>query len=201
MPDAVNALGFAQSLVNALPKDWDGGVPEEGTKNWSQFMAARLVEAARELKLGVCATGSGAPSEWSKTTLHSGYAREFLFDYTMFRDWDSYTQPEVILEHENAWSVDAFMEDFWKLMVGYAPLRVMIGYCQNLERTAEYVTAIRKSASEGNWRYPPGVEDLVLIGHGRMTPRGFKVVNRRAESQEWVEWPDLESYLRQEAEA
>ncbi|MCP3063083.1 hypothetical protein LXT21_30340 [Myxococcus sp. K38C18041901] len=197
MPDAVNALDFARSLTNALPVDWNVEEPVEGSKNWTQFMARRLQAAARELNLAACSTSIEAPRDWAPSMMKTGWAREFLFDYTLFSDWGTFTQPVVILEHENNWNVHSFMEDFWKLMVGYAPLRVMIGYGRDANHVEEYVTAIRESAIKGKWRYPPAVEDLVLIGHGEMTPRGFKVVNRRAESQEWVEWPDLASYLRQ----
>ncbi|WP_194869659.1 hypothetical protein, partial [Myxococcus sp. AB025B] len=141
---------------------------------------SKLFEAAKGLDLGVCASvGRCAPGNWKLATKETGLAREFLFDFTMYHDFEGdYAQPEIILEHENVWHLDAFMEDFWKLMFGYAPLRVMIGYHRDMNHVNEYIDAIRRFDRERRWRYPAGVEDLVLIGHRQMEARGFRVVNR-----------------------
>ena len=159
-------------------------------------MSTILFDVARKAGLGVCSThGGNAPADWKSATKKRGWAREFLFDFTMYRDWRDFSQPEVILEHENVWHVDAFMRDFWKLMFGYAPLRVMIGYRRDAADGA-YLKAIRQHASARGWRYPPGVEDLVLIGHYGMAPQAFHVVIRSADSEEWSPFENLADFLK-----
>jgi len=59
------------------------------------------------------------------------WRREYLFDFTLYPEWKDYSLPSLIIEHENQWSDGTFMLDFWKLMMGLAPLRVMFWVCGN----------------------------------------------------------------------
>jgi hypothetical protein len=82
-------------------------------------MAEKLFKLAAENDLGVCShLGQHAPTNLGDATKSKGWAREFLFDFTLYENWTNYAQPVVIIEHENNWNTGAFMMDFWKLMLG-----------------------------------------------------------------------------------
>jgi hypothetical protein len=93
-------------------------------------------------------------------------------------DWET---PALILEHENAWDQGAFLVDFWKLLLGYAPVRVMIGYSRDARDHEPWVARVNAILADHREeiRLPDRVEDLILLGHRGMTPTGYAVYRRQ----------------------
>jgi len=184
----MDASRFCQELCSVMPESWKGFRLKEGASAWTAYMARKVFELARKNDLGVCShVGNCAPPGFEDATKVTGWAREFLFDFTLYHNWSNFSEPVVIIEHENNWNTGAFMADFWKLLLGYAPLRVMIGYQRTAGRVREYFDAIRSNAARERWRYPADTEDLVLVGHERMAPQGFHVLRRSMGSREWCD--------------
>lgn len=178
---------------------------KQGAAAWSGFMFGALADAAQDCGMVCCASRLHGGPQWAR--------REHLFDVTWFRekcgDWET---PELILEHENQWSEREFLVDFWKLLLGYAPIRVMIGYCDNELRRTTWVDKVNSILNERaqHIRLPDGVEDLILLGHKGMATTGFSVYKRQnreftqtADSLDFALMPnphDIEAwnaYLRQ----
>jgi hypothetical protein len=113
------------------------------------------------------------------------WRQECLFDFTLYREWRDYSLPSVIIEHENQWTDDAFMFDFWKLMMGFAPLRVMFGYAGTQPQLERRIEHIRAQAKANGWNYPQGVEDLVLLRSPDMSSREWRLLSR--DGTEWME--------------
>lgn len=92
----------------------------------------------------------------------------------------SYRLPEVVIEHENGTSEKNFIYDMRKLMMAWAPLRVMIGYVPRGDhKPADRLATIRAAAAKGHWTYPDGCADLALVGPYWMnTPRDYLVLHR-----------------------
>ncbi|WP_373044605.1 hypothetical protein [Vulgatibacter sp.] len=179
---------FLTLLKEALPTDWSGHDTVPGASGWTQFMTDRLTLVARNAGLGICSHYlEDAPRTWKNEGATRQLRREYGFDFTLFRDWTEYEQPAVLIEHENAWNLRAFLADFWKLMFGYAPLRVMFGYHASESGISAYVERIRELARANSWTYPSGTEDIVLLGHNGMEPHAFRVLRRYANSGEWRE--------------
>lgn len=93
-----------------------------------------------------------------------GEKREWMWDLTWFAPGvtKQFVQPLTIIEHENSHADDSFLNDFWKVMMAVAPLRVMIGYtgsgAELLDRRKQRIAA----AIEG-WTFPSGTTDLVFV--------------------------------------
>lgn len=149
-----------------------------GAANWSTFVFRALADAAADHGMVSCAarhiTASTDVGAWTK--------REYLFDVTWFlrtcADWDT---PALILEHENLWNREAFMADFWKLLIGYAPLRVMMAYAGDSEARESWIAHVNEVLShrEAAIRLPDDVDDLILLGHRGMKPTGYAVYRRQ----------------------
>ena len=146
-----------------------------GAASWSTFFFKALEAAARDEMVSCAArhsTTSGEIGAWTK--------REYLFDATWFRrncrDWDT---PDLILEHENLWDLREFMVDFWKLLLGYAPLRVMVGYSRDQAEHEAWISAVNDALRDCAIRIPADVEDLILLGHRGMKPTDYSVYRRR----------------------
>ena len=90
---------------------------------------------------------------------------EFLFDITIYKasDWEDWSLPSIIIEHENEWTERAFFQDFWKLLLGNANLRVMFGYARTAKDVDERAAALLRHEAKSSWSYPESVEDLVLL--------------------------------------
>ncbi|HRI66699.1 MAG TPA: hypothetical protein PK156_20780 [Polyangium sp.] len=194
-------------LKDAPPKAIENA--KQGAAGWSGFMFSALADAAGDCGMVCCASRLQGGPQWAR--------REHLFDITWYRhdcgDWET---PIVILEHENQWNKREFLVDFWKLLLGYAPLRVMIGYCAKAAEREEWVDSVNSILNQRTQYIglPDGVEDLILLGHKGMATTGFSVYQRRdreftqtADSLEVAVMPnphDLEAwnaYLRETQKA
>lgn len=210
----MDAHVFLTKFRRALPRDSDALSGElvklypgcELSANitagqWTAFITRVLHTVARRADLGCCCRSGEHPASPEGDTLRTGARVEYLFDFTWFNHWTRYALPVVIIEHENEPDVTKFMNDFWKLMFGYAPLRVMIGYAcrQNWQ---QYLATISEQAQLAQWQYPTNVEDLVLIGkYDAIEPRGYRVIYRRPRTRTFrdIGWLDEAiAYLRQE---
>lgn len=152
---------------------------------WTRFMTARLLELADSKQLHVCGRNLGTRTACGAEDRH--LAREFMFDFTLYADadWTEWGLPSIIIEHENHWSQAAFLQDFWKLLVGYAPLRVMFGYAKEQDGVDALVSVVLGHAKASRWRYPPVTEDLVLLRCPEMAWPTWRVLRRDAGSEAW----------------
>lgn len=93
-----------------------------------------------------------------------GQTREWLWDLTWYNvnESKSFVRPEVIIEHENHLGDVAFLDDLWKVLCGFAPLRVMIGYTRSTQEALEKRQLAVRNAVEG-WTFPEDVADLVIL--------------------------------------
>ena len=155
-------------------------------------MARRLEMAAPR---GRCLHGNHSSDLWGSGGSGAGIHREYLFDFTWYSEWKSWELPTVVIEHENSWSMNEFLFDLWKLMMAGSGLRVMIGYRRASVMPESYLEAIHSASLAGGWRFPLGTEDLVLLGHGRMGPRGFHVFHRPAGQERWVDRGSLDESI------
>jgi hypothetical protein len=179
----MDSSAFLTALSKALKKN-QGMLPGEvraGT--WTRFMQGCLIDLADASKMHVCARGLGRlPS--GKVDEDRHMSKEFLYDFTMYAndDWEPWSLPSIIIEHENLWTPVAFFQDFWKLLVGFAPLRVMFGYSGTADGVADLVNKIGAHEAESCWAYPAATEDLVLLRcpDGGMPWPTWKVIHRPA---------------------
>ncbi len=149
-----------------------------GAATWTLFVFRALFDAAKD-----CGMMASASKDVERTSQAARWQRrEYLFDVTWYRgEGGPWEIPSVLLEHENLWHRDAFLADFWKLLLGLAPLRVMIGYAANASLRDSWVDAINEMLSvdaNNGFRPPADVDDLILIGHKGMLPTGYAVYQR-----------------------
>lgn len=174
VPERLDADSLLDAFAAELPVSWDEVDPPAATRRaWSAFVMPRLVLAAERFGMVGCAKTFGSKVPWAR--------REHLYDLTWFaRDCGPFASPSLLLEHENDYAESAFLEDFWKLLFGWAPLRVMVGYTRSAEaRTArvERVNEVLRDPANAIG-FPEGVTDLLLLGHWGMAPRGFAAWRR-----------------------
>jgi len=127
------------------------------------------------------------------------YKRELLYDGVWLpQNGGVYRLPQVVIEHENGTSEEHFIYDMRKLIMAWAPLRVMIGYVPagGNHKPVDRLATIRAAAEKGHWIYPAGCEDLALVGPYWMhTPRDYLVLHRPANTQTFVELGKLDSVV------
>ena len=152
--------------------------------NWTYYMTGRLLALANSASAHVCSRTLGQIPAVGQGQHES---QEYLFDFTLYEknDWRHWSLPSVIIEHENQWSEREFLVDFWKVLVGFAPLRVMFGYTKERSGTAGLANTIDSHASTSRWRYPVDVEDLVLLRAPEMTWPHWTVLYR-ANGKAWA---------------
>jgi len=183
--ERLSAETFLKLLKNTLPSQWGGEFPlPSGAKEQTKFMSKILHQMVEQADMGCCcmywdAHASAAGQGWKNATKEQGLEIEHLFDFTWFKTWVPYEQPAVIIEHENNGSKDAFLKDLWKILVGFAPLRVMIGYAGRSDLWKSYLDDMNNLSSKAQWSYPVGSEDLVLVGYWRMEPQHFRILRRQ----------------------
>lgn len=178
----MNADEFLAALANSL----DDNPPPARTRTklrtataWTSYMTERILDVAQATAAHVCAR---TISPGRKAHERS----EYLFDFTFYvTDWKDYSLPIVLIEHENQWNEKAFLRDFWKLMFGYAPLRVMFGYTASTKKTTLLVERLRSEAAASSWKYPADTEDLVFIGHRGMGALDWRILHRACGSSDW----------------
>jgi hypothetical protein len=210
----MDAQLFLTKFRRALPRDWDTLYNELATLypglgrpqviadgKWTAYITHVLHKVARRADLGCCCRSTEHPSSLKKMTKQNGERHEYIYDFTWYRTWHSYELPAVIIEHENKLDINEFMADFWKLMFGYAPLRIMICYTM-ADQWQWYIDTIHYYAREANWHYPGNVEDLVLIGrYYMMDPRQYRVIYRQPRTHTFCDigWLDQAiAHFRQE---
>lgn len=171
----MNGRDFLARLALALPDIW----PPDAPQSWSQW-TRHMVEQLHAVAAGAnmsCVCQYEHPLESSVPNAR----REVLYDMCWFGDQAEYALPAVVIEHENSSAEPAFLFDMWKLMFAQAPLRVMIGYAPTQAGRDGYGALIERTAAASHWHYPPGSEDVVLVGTDVMpTPRAFAVFARAA---------------------
>lgn len=149
-----------------------------GATAWTNYMAKRIRGVADAKDLRLCTT-TGSAIEKSAGEESKHWRCEYLFDFTLYRkEWEDYSLPLVIIEHENQWNSAAFMFDFWKLMIGFAPLRVMFGYAGTQALLEQRIQGIRDNARASAWNYPESVEDLVLLRSPDMDTKTWQILSR-----------------------
>lgn len=158
-----------------------------GAKGWTRYMTKLLHLTASQCGL-ICCCKQGAKGEHLEIFgEHSGCKeREYLFDLTWYPgDIGVHEQPLVLIEQENSYSLQEFQLDFWKTMLGLAPLRVMIGYTKTKTERQSRVEWINHSADKYCWKYPDSSEDLLLLGYRQMKHGDFLVAFRGNEEHQW----------------
>lgn len=172
---AFSADRFLSALSHRLSRVTDRRANSAvGCKKWTSLMFEELQKTANDCAMVSCSPKNRRGPFWAK--------KEHLLDVTWFRqdcgDWDT---PELILEHENQYKEVEFLKDFWKLLVGYAPVRVMIGYCGKKDSRVALIESVNQKLrdSKTHIRFPGEVEDLILLGYLGMNVTDFTVYRRR----------------------
>lgn len=164
-----------------------------GARGWTRYMTRLLHLTAFHRGL-VCCCKQGSKGEHSEIFGdNSGCEeREYLFDLTWYSgEIGEHEQPSVLIEQENSYSPREFKLDFWKTMLGFAPLRVMIGYTKTKSERQSRVDWVNSSAEEYNWKYPDFSEDLLLLGYRAMKHGDFLVSLRSNGENRWSELGSL----------
>jgi len=184
----MDATAFLSALSRSFKKNRAQLPAAVQPATWTLFMQRCLLALAEDHGMHVCAQGLGR-----RSGLHvdpnQHKAAESLFDFTLFKpaDWEAWSLPSVIIEHENQWTEQAFLQDFWKLLVGYAPLRVMFGYAGSVADVDARVRALLTHEVQSRWSYPADVEDLVLLRSPVMPWPEWRILYRPA----FGAWNDL----------
>jgi hypothetical protein len=155
-----------------------------GASAWTEGTFTLLADVATRLEMHACAARGTLGPEHMR--------REFLFDVSVYakEDWgNKWGLPKILIEHENSHSKAPFFDDFWKLMVGNAPLRVMFGYGANAASIEERVTMVREQSQINRWTYPRGTEDLVLLRYPGDAWPNWRILHRACSST----WSDFKS--------
>lgn len=178
LADLARAKTFAEALIEAIRAQGPGDLWRT-TSGSTVYMTGRLAAVAQAHNRVICASTLGA---WQGERLEHE-PREYLFDVTIYREREDYALPEIVIEHENSHRPEAFLFDFWKLMMGYARLRVMIGYAAgHAERDALAASIVSPRIKAP---LPAGTEDLVMIGRRGMAPDEWLLLSRRG-SDRWL---------------
>lgn len=186
---AMSAHAFATALHAQLDAHRADTPDSDAPVAWSAFLFARLKAIASSHGLWWAGRGHRGATRPRATV---GEHREYLWDFTMY-DNDAagaWNLPQVVVEHENDHSLDAFRFDHWKTLCAVAPLRVAIGYAGKQPSTrADWVTQINVAAREklNGWYLPSGTEDLIALGYYGMTQGdgNFRFWRRRGTETEW----------------
>ncbi|MBZ0117784.1 MAG: hypothetical protein K8H88_12350 [Sandaracinaceae bacterium] len=156
----------------------EGSIGGSGADAWSAHVWQVLHRVARGLDVYcACSRGGHEPG--------CGEQREWLWDLSWYEPGgdERFVQPLVLIEHENAHGESQFLDDWWKVLAGYAPLRVMIGYTTSAEALPRRIDLVR--ARTRRWIFPRDASDVVILrGHG--TPR-WRYLVRAAGARDFLE--------------
>lgn len=94
---------------------------------------------------------------------------EDRFDYSLVPNALKGTLPSVLIEHELSTAPKAFDSDFRKLLLGFAPVRVMFGYVEPNASRSRVIEQVNKRSAEFDWQFPENTEDVLLVGYHTMT--------------------------------
>lgn len=162
----MNTEAFLKHLRAALHPTWEAaGVSPRKWKDYSEYIFGALSKASVAAHTEPRCKGAGG---------------ELLYDMVWLpQNGGAYRLPEVVIEHENGVSEEHFTYDLRKLMMGWAPLRVMISYVPVGHEPLERLETLRAVAAKGQWNYPSNCADLVLVGPCVLqTPRDYLVLYR-----------------------
>lgn len=162
----MDAQQFLSQLLDVLPDTWAGVDPPPRTPgDYSTHIFSALAEAADQAEMQYRG---------------HGHEREVLFDGLWLPGKVSnYRLPQVVIEHENGTKLEDILYDLRKVMMAWAPVRVMFGYAQREQDPYLRVAELEERIKGFGWTYPPGCEDLILIGPYLMpTPRSYLVLYR-----------------------
>lgn len=184
---AMSAVSFASALHNKFATARATAHATVTQAEWSRFIFPLLGEIASTHGLWWAGrTGGTRPLETV------GQQREFLWDFSMYDNEvaGTWNLPQVIVEHENVRSLDAFRFDHWKTLCALAPLRIAIGYCPDVTAQDGWVGAINQASEHpaNGWHPPAHVEDLIVLGHARMTEAdgNYRFWRRRGTERIWT---------------
>ncbi len=163
--DPMNASTFLDAFFAALKKNARLPPATENASDWTSFMTNCLCTLADETKMHLCGRRIPKSRACRSNDPVRHMPNEFHYDFTLYADgnWNWCSLPSVIIEHENQWSQHAFFQDFWKILAGFAPLRVMFGYAKDKDHVETLAASIRQKAHDDAWQYPAESEDLVLL--------------------------------------
>lgn len=168
-----------------------------GGESWTHYMTRMLHLTAKAGSLVCCCHQGNITAHEEIFGAESGCEyREYLFDLTWYSNNNGYyEQPAVIIEQENHYDPSEFRLDFWKLMVGYAPLRVMVGYTKTQAECSDRIDWLNQAVNENQWNFPPQTEDLVLVGYQAMEHGDFLVAHRPVGEVRWSNRGSLRSLV------
>lgn len=162
----MDAYNFVSNLLDVLPATWaETARPPTTPGAYSDYIFKKLALAAERAGMQ-----------------YRGYEHgcEVLFDgLWLLGNVSTYRLPQVVIEHENLVGLEDILYDLRKVMMAWAPVRVMIGYAQVNQARRERVQELLERISRTHWLYPSGSEDLILIGRYLMhSPRDYLVLHR-----------------------
>jgi hypothetical protein len=153
---------------------------EDGNGAWTVHAWRILHAVARELRLYcACSKRHERPED--------GEQREWLWDLSWYdpRPIKRFQPPLVVIEHENSHHDDDFINDFWKVMVAHAPLRLMIGYTGPTEKAMEKrLHAIHEAVHD--WTFPQSATDAIVLR--RYGTPSWDYLVRTAGSETFARW-------------
>lgn len=176
----MDAQTFLSHLRGALDVGWkEANTWPQKPSEYSNYIFPVLAKAASSARMAYRGRG---------------HDYELLYDGVWLPQNDGkYRLPQVIIEHENGVTEKDFIYDMRKLVMGWAPLRVMIGYVPIGHEPHERLAQINAAAVAGRWAYPDGCTDLALVGPYRMeTPRSYLVLHRPAGAGAFATWGELD---------
>ncbi len=188
----MKARDFLKTLDQAFQTN-KAKIPYTGKAvDWTDFMLTCILGMSAKQKMHLCARKL-AKIEESAVKSGEHMAHEFRYDITLYttKNWQDWSLPDVIIEHENDWRPNSFQWDFWKLMCGYAKLRVMFGYAGTSAAVDKRVDDVRTMARQSKWQYPPDTDDLVVLRSPDGVPLQWRVLHRQTGVDEGSEWKDL----------
>ncbi|MBP6842851.1 MAG: hypothetical protein KA201_03880 [Kofleriaceae bacterium] len=176
----LTARQFATDLCAKFARDRKR---HHDAESWTAVMAETVAQLGEAH--GLVAYGHGAGG----TQRH----REYLWDYTLYADRRDGALPAVVIEHENQHRLGAFRDDFWKILMANAPVRVAIGYCKTADERAGWVEQLNDEAATGVWdaSFLGACEDLIALGYWGMLQDGgnFQCWVRPDRGRRWLPYP------------
>jgi hypothetical protein len=183
---AIDFLGaFSRALQAAvLPDDATGG-------EWEAFVAHRVFDFADGARLRCCAKECKAPGRVGPLAGRKGIGKHRLkkdsFSFTLYKEWLDYSLPLAIVEHVVDTDAEQLFDKIWDVLFAFAPLRVVLTYAEDEASVRDLIERLQSLAALSGWRYPGGVDDIILIGHEGMDPMAWRVVRRSPGGPGWLD--------------
>lgn len=189
----VSGEKFRKRFLAEFNTSRDRAAATETQRDWSAYMFPLLASVAKSLGLWWAGSGFGLPSHPDPA---EGERREYLWDFTMYARASraKWNLPQVVVEHENLHSFEAFQLDHWKTLLANAPLRVAIGYTPRERDRDMWVKSINTVARQPihGWNQHRTGQDLIALGYWGMTDKDarapFRFWIRHADEQQWTEF-------------